>query len=124
MQLPSKLLDGTPVFTVEPYCLHVSCFTLFKAVWCWPALSLVRRSAKRVVIAEPRERDRIDADPDDRAGRSDRRERPAAPEQPHTGILKMRGLPFSATADEIVQWFGDSAPEITSDRQEELAHVH
>lgn len=65
-------------------------------------------------FAEPRERDRIDAEP---AERPERHGRPAAAEQDHTGIIKMRGLPFAATADEVVDWFSGTAPAITSDRQ-------
>ena len=51
--------------------------------------------------AEPRERDRSYADTD--------------PEKTHTGILKLRGLPFAAVPEDIVQWFRSSA-ELSLDR--------
>lgn len=69
-------------------------------------------------IAEPRERDRIDAEP---AERGERRGRPPVAEEDHTGVIKMRGLPFSTTAEEIVDWYRDAAPAITTDRQESCA---
>lgn len=65
-------------------------------------------------IAEPRERDRIDVEP---AERGERPGRPPVAEEDHTGIIKMRGLPFSATAQEIVEWYSAVAPAITTDRQ-------
>lgn len=53
--------------------------------------------------AEPRERDRSFAETEE------------VPEKEHTGLLKLRGLPFAATQEDLVQWFAHTA-ELSADR--------
>merc|ERR1719482_1085399 len=45
----------------------------------------------------------------DRADTGRGRGAPAPRDVEHTGILKMRGLPFEATKENIIEWFADAA---------------
>jgi hypothetical protein len=42
----------------------------------------------------------------------------------HTGVLKMRGLPFAATPDDIVYWFNSSGLPIEPLHADRSAAIH
>ena len=112
LQHPTALLSST-YHAAAPWCSLLECTIVswLQLMACCSAFDFC--TERDFVAAEPRERDRIDGDSADRGERGDRQQRAAAADQPHTGIIKMRGLPFAATADDIVQWFSRSVPALT-----------